>query len=627
MHSTRSNDTTPIKNVKIKITDLCIVDNWDNFYPEIFSSPYHLELNENSNLKLRHNCNYSLEIFDDNTNDFCYSTYFQIPDCVEYSCCSPETPFKNVHIEPEKQKPNWYVITWDKMHQTKGELISYKYRVKDHTKGHTNDIIPRHTKNHIEMELIRNKTYTIGMKYKPMETCIYFSEIDYKLEDELESQAVVTKVAVIIGLLLLCFLVIIYNVRNRILTYTKSCISFNNNQFEDPSPEKIKLNAKLLPNPLYLPLEIEMPHEIDRRLLHIDGQVGSGQFGKVFKGTFSPIKEKETFTVAIKQIKDEVTNELLNDFLKEIELMKKIKDEGGQENIVKFYGCCTKTEPNLIVLEFISGGTLKAYLEKLRREWELRRKGQVFFRPDMEVSNVLNFSNGTPELHSPGDASLCPLLTPNRREDVTSSEASPTTVVSYILHTPDPVKPDLNERELHDFALQIARGMEYLEKIGVVHRDLAARNILMTVDRTLKICDFGLSRVGVYVSAKVKFLPMRWMSIESIKSNVYSHKSDVWSYGVVLWEIGTLGAFPYQEIPDVSFIQSLEDGVRLKRPEICSDDVFKLMSECWAVNPDDRPTFNQICHSLCTDKNIYNLNRVTSEYTFPPITGSNVTLD
>lgn len=58
-----------------------------------------------------------------------------------------------------------------------------------------------------------------------------------------------------------------------------------------------------MPHEYHNCFKIEMPHEIDRRLLHIDGQVGSGQFGKVFKGTFSPIKDKETFTVAIKQIK------------------------------------------------------------------------------------------------------------------------------------------------------------------------------------------------------------------------------------------------------------------------------------------------------------------------------------
>lgn len=63
----------------------------------------------------------------------------------------------------------------------------------------------------------------------------------------------------------------------------------------------------------------------------------------------------------------------------------------------------------------------------------------------------------------------------------------------------------------------------------------------MTSDKTLKISDFGLSRMGPYVSNKCKKLPLRWMAIEAIENRRCDSKCDVWSFGVVLWEIGTLG--------------------------------------------------------------------------------------
>ncbi|ESO07613.1 hypothetical protein HELRODRAFT_190996 [Helobdella robusta] len=156
----------------------------------------------------------------------------------------------------------------------------------------------------------------------------------------------------------------------------------------------------------------------------------------------------------------------------------------------------------------------------------------------------------------------------------------------------------IGSKHLVTWAMQIAHGMSYLEQKNIVHRDLAARNVLVQDSFKVKITDFGLAKLvdrreGQFQSRGGK-LPVKWMSIESIKYRIFSHKSDVWSYGVTLWELFTFGCRPYEDVSSQRLLEVLEMGQRLNQPSVCTIDVYMIMIKCWLVDACSRPTFLQL---------------------------------
>ncbi|XP_044096578.1 fibroblast growth factor receptor 2 isoform X7 [Neovison vison] len=293
--------------------------------------------------------------------------------------------------------------------------------------------------------------------------------------------------------------------------------------------------------------EYELPEdpkwEFPRDKLTLGKPLGEGCFGQVVMAEAVGIdkeKPKEAVTVAVKMLKDDATEKDLSDLVSEMEMMKMI---GKHKNIINLLGACTQDGPLYVIVEYASKGNLREYLRARRP-------------PGMEYSYDIN---RVPE-------------------------------------------EQMTFKDLVSCTYQLARGMEYLASQKCIHRDLAARNVLVTENNVMKIADFGLARdinnIDYYKKTTNGRLPVKWMAPEALFDRVYTHQSDVWSFGVLMWEIFTLGGSPYPGIPVEELFKLLKDGHRMDKPANCTSDLYMMMRDCWHAVPSQRPTFKQLVEDL-----------------------------
>lgn len=276
--------------------------------------------------------------------------------------------------------------------------------------------------------------------------------------------------------------------------------------------------------------------EEDRVNIELGQLIGSGNFGEVYKGLW-----RKRFVVAVKTLKinDQEKRNAKKEEAKKDEFRKELEimKKLRHEKLVKLWCVCTIGEPIFIVTEYMCHGSLLKYMRE-------------------------------------GDGA------------------------------------HLQFKEIIDMAAQIACGMKYLEGSKCVHRDLAARNILVGERNIVKIADFGFAQM-LNANDKLELsqdesnkFPVKWTAPEVFTVDpqtglrAYTIKSDVWSFGILLYELITLGANPYPGMSHPQVIYEVKENLyRMPRPQgMCTEAYYAMMQKCWHEDPYQRPTFDSLYH-------------------------------
>ncbi|XP_052430001.1 macrophage colony-stimulating factor 1 receptor [Carassius gibelio] len=383
-------------------------------------------------------------------------------------------------------------------------------------------------------------------------------------------------VAMVVLALLLIFMIYKYKQKPRYEIRWKIIEATNGNNYSFIDPTQLPYNEKW---------------EFPRDKLKLGKTLGAGAFGKVVEATAYGLGKEDNVTrVAVKMLKASAHPDEREALMSELKILSHL---GQHKNIVNLLGACTQSGPVLVITEYCCHGDLLNFL---------RSKAENFLNFVMTIPNPeMDYKNiNTERMFIRSDSGISSTCSDNYLAMRPASSRPTNSAQSSSLdceQTEDSWPLDMDD--LLRFSHQVAQGLDFLAAKNCIHRDVAARNVLLTNSRVAKICDFGLARDIMndsnYVVKGNARLPVKWMAPESIFDCVYTVQSDVWSYGILLWEIFSLGKSPYPNIlVDSKFYKMIKSGYQMSRPDFASPEMYTIMKMCWNLDAAERPTFSKI---------------------------------
>uniref|UniRef100_A0A674MUN3 receptor protein-tyrosine kinase n=1 Tax=Takifugu rubripes TaxID=31033 RepID=A0A674MUN3_TAKRU len=416
--------------------------------------------------------------------------------------------------------------------------------------------------------------FTVGLSNHRMTVeCVAFNLVGVssdtftvEVSDKLFTSTLIGAAGVLaIFLLLLVFLLYKYKQKPRFEIRWKIIEAREGNNYTFIDPTQLPYNEKW---------------EFPRDKLKLGKVLGAGAFGKVVEATAFGLGEDKdnTLRVAVKMLKANAHSDEREALMSELKILSHL---GHHQNIVNLLGACTYGGQPASPLGSVIRG---AQNQSASLHEKSSSRASLFSK---ESANKESFILRT---------SSCDhrVLQPGRPLELSSSEES---------LCEDNGDWPLDIDDLLRFSLQVAQGLDFLASRNCIHRDVAARNVLLTDKRVAKICDFGLARDIMndsnYVVKGNARLPVKWMAPESIFDCVYTVQSDVWSYGILLWEIFSLGKSPYPSMAvDSRFYKMVKRGYQMSQPDFALPEIYMIMKMCWNLEPTERPTFSMISQMI-----------------------------
>ena len=156
-------------------------------------------------------------------------------------------------------------------------------------------------------------------------------------------------------------------------------------------------------------------------------------------------------------------------------------------------------------------------------------------------------------------------------------------------------KVPFSEAQILDYITQICLALQHIHKKKIIHRDLKSGNIFLMKSGIVKVGDFGIAKglQSTWEKAKTFVGTPYFLSPEIINNQPYDNKSDIWALGVLLYELMTF-QMPFNAVSLPLLSIKINRGVYKPPPSTYSSDIRNLLKKCLTVNPDKRPSIDEI---------------------------------